>query len=88
MAEASKEPKRIGTVIHYYSQPHVAVIKCDDDVLLGAHVRFAGATTDFEEDIDSMEYDHHKIVSAHQGQEVGVKVKERVREGDRVYAIS
>ncbi len=86
MTETKKEPKVVGTVVHYYGHPHVAVIRCKGDLPLGAHVQFLGATTDFEEDIDSMEYDHHKIMFAKEGEEVGVRVSERVREGDCVYA--
>lgn len=85
MTELLKEPKLIGTVIHYYGRPHAAIVRFSDDIPIGTHVHFAGVTTDFEEDIDSMEYDHRPITLATQGQEVGVHVTERVREGDHVY---
>lgn len=85
MTSFLKMPKLVGMVTHYYGRPHVAVIKCADDIPLGTHVQFIGATTDFEEDIDSMEYEHHPIIFAKQGEEIGIKVEQRVREGDRVY---
>jgi len=53
----------------------------------GANVQFKGATTDFTQTLDSMEYDRKPIASAKKGQEVGVKVVSRVREGDEVYAV-
>ncbi|MBI5732688.1 hypothetical protein HY967_01880 [Candidatus Jorgensenbacteria bacterium] len=82
---ASKEPKPIGEVTHYYSAIGVAIVKFKKAVAVGAEVRFKGATTDFEETIKSMQYDHKDISSAKKGQEVGIKVGDKVREGDEIY---
>ena len=48
-------------------------------------MRIYGATTDCEIVISSMQYDHKPIQAAKKGQEVGIKVDDRVREGDGVY---
>lgn len=87
MDKPLQEPKPVGVVTHYYPHPHVAVIQFTKDIPIGTYVRIHGATTDFEEEIDSMEHNHHLIMVAERGQEVGVKVFERAREGDRVYAM-
>jgi translation initiation factor IF-2 len=50
-------------------------------------VRFQGATTNFEQEITSMQYEHENIESAKKGQEIGVKTNEKVREGDDVYLL-
>lgn len=86
MTELLKAPERVGVVTHYYGRPHVAVIRFSKDVPLGAHIHFVGATTDFEEDIESMEYDHRPVTIAKEDEEIAVNAAERVREGDRVYA--
>ncbi len=74
----------IGTVIHYYDKISVAVVKLDQALHLNDRVLFRGRTTEFEQDIDSMQIQHQSIQSANGGQEVAVKVKERVRCGDTV----
>lgn len=80
------EGKPIGEVTHYYDKAGVAVVKFNKDVAVGTRVKFLGATTDFEETLGSMQLNHEPIQSAKKGQEVGVKVSDKVREGDSVYA--
>ena len=82
----SGEPKPIGEVTHYYGGIGVAIIKFNKAVKSGTAVRFAGATTNFEQTLDSMQFDHKEIASAAKGKEIGVKVKEKVREGDKVFS--
>jgi len=53
----------------------------------GASLHFRGATTDFQQIINSMQYNHKDIDAAKKGQEVGIKVDEKVREGDEVYEV-
>ncbi len=75
----------IGEVTHYYSGIEVAIVKFKKAMKVGAPVRFKGATTDFTETIKSMQYNHQDIAEAKKGQEVGIKVGDKVREGDHVY---
>jgi len=77
--------KPIGEVTHYYGGIGVAIIRFTKAIPRGTSVRFKGATTDFTETIRSMQYDHQDIPEAKKGQEVGVKVTGKVREGDEVY---
>ncbi|PJC65397.1 MAG: hypothetical protein CO020_00885 [Candidatus Colwellbacteria bacterium CG_4_9_14_0_2_um_filter_50_12] len=81
----TNEPKPIGAVTHYFSNINVAIVKFSKEVPVGATVQFKGATTDFNQKISEMQYDHKAITAAKKGQEVGIKVKERVREGDQVF---
>lgn len=81
----AKESEPIGTVTHFYSSLSVAIVKFSTAVDVGTNLRYKGATTDFTEVVRSMQYDHKDITRAKKGQEVGIKVKEKVREGDRVY---
>jgi putative protease len=78
-------PKAIGRVTHFYREIKVAVIKFSKPVKQGTEVSFRGATTDFKQKLDSMQYDHKSLATAPKGKQVGVKVKSRVREGDQVY---
>lgn len=83
-----KQPKPIGVVTHYYGGIGVAIIKFNKAVKVGSEVRFKGAHADFVQELSSMQYDHKDIASAKKGQEVGVKVDEKVHEGDAIYDVA
>ncbi len=82
---AKKAEKPVGVVTHYYGEIGVAIVKFSKAVAAGTRVAFRGATTDFTQPLDSMQYDHKAIEAAPKGKEVGIKVKDRVRDGDEVY---
>jgi translation elongation factor EF-1alpha len=50
-------------------------------------LKYQGHTTDFTEEVASMELDNQPIEEAKVGDLVGIKVKERVRENDKVYKV-
>jgi putative protease len=80
--------KLIGTVVHYFGGPGVAVVKLTDgDLATGDQIHFVGHTTDFTEQVASMEVDHEKVEHGRKGQEVAVKVLERTRHHDRVFKV-
>ncbi len=83
-----KAEKPIGVVTHFYGGLEVAIVKFGAAVPVGTKLHFKGATTDFEDTIRSMQYDHQAIQEAKKGQEVGIKVKDKVREGDEVYLVA
>jgi putative protease len=79
--------KQIGEVTHFYGGLSVAIVKFKEPVKVGDEIWFFGATTDFKEKIGSMQYNHQGIPEAKKGQEVGIKVEGKVREGDEVYRV-
>jgi len=79
------EKKPIGEVTHYYDKIGVAVIRFFKAVKVGDSIQFKGARTDFGQTINSMQFDHKGIDSAKKGAEVGMKVDEHVKEGDKVF---
>lgn len=82
----AKKARVIGKVIHYFDNIKVAVLNLTNSLEIGDVIRIAGGEkTDFQQKVQSMEVDHQKIAKAKKGQEVGLKVKERVREGYKVY---
>ena len=87
MAE-TEEGKLIGKVTHYFDKIGVAVIKLDAPLKVGDTIRIRGGeATDFTQEVKSMEVEHEKIEKARKGEEVGLKVKEKVREGYKVYKL-
>ncbi len=81
------EKKEIGEVTHYFSKIGVAVIKLNDTLKIGDKISIEGATTNFEQTVESMQINKENIEEAKAGQEIGLKVNERAREGDKVYKI-
>lgn len=84
-SKKSDGPEPIGVVTHYYGGLGVAIVKFNRPVKVGEPVHFKGATTDFKATVKSMQYDHQDVTEAKKNQEVGIKVGEKVREGDHVY---
>jgi len=82
-----KEAKQIGEITHYFSHLGVGIFKFKRAVKVGEKIHIKGATTDFVQTISSMQYNHKEIKTAKKGQEVGIKVDEKVREGDKVYEV-
>jgi len=83
--KAVKGPKPIGEVTHFYGNIKVAVVKFKKDIYVGTEIEIKGATTDFKQKIESMQYEHDAVKIAKKGMSVGMKVSKRVREGDLVF---
>ena len=79
------EPKKLGVVTHYYPKVGVGIVKLDDDLNKGTRLKFKGKTTDFEQEISQMQFDHKDIEMGKKGQEVGIKLTDKVRDGDAVF---
>lgn len=77
--------KRVGVVTHFYSKISVGIVKLSSAVKIGEVLNFKGSTTDFTQTLDDMQFDHKEIKEGKKGQEVGIKVREKVRDGDLVY---
>jgi translation initiation factor IF-2 len=82
------EEVKIGLVVKYFAKPEVAAIELTDGSLkVGDTIHITGHTTDFEQEIDSMQVDNVDVEQARKGDAVGIKVKERVRPHDTVYIV-
>ncbi|MGY5865314.1 MAG: translation elongation factor-like protein [Candidatus Thorarchaeota archaeon] len=79
--------KRVGTVSRYFHKIGVAAIVLEDEIKVGSKIRIEGATTNFEMNVDSMQVDRNDIATGSKGQEIAIKVSERVREKDIVYLV-
>ena len=79
--------KYIGQVTHYYSRIGVAVLELEDGLTVGDMVHLSGHTTDFIQQVKSLEVEHRKLQAVGAGADVALKVEERVRKGDKVYKV-
>ncbi|MCJ7720302.1 MAG: translation elongation factor-like protein [Candidatus Hadarchaeum sp.] len=82
------EKKPIGKIAHYFTKISVAVIDLSDELKVGDRISIEGATSNFEQAVNSMQIEHDDVKSATAGQSVGMKVDQRVRQGDLVFKIS
>jgi putative protease len=78
---------KVGEVTHWYGGLGVAGVDITDDVHLGDRIHIHGHTTDFVQPVGSIEIDHHKVGVAHQGDAIGIRVRDRVRVHDEVFVV-
>ena len=82
------EREKVGEVFKYWSKIGVAGIKVTEGFIqVGDTIQIQGATTNFEQKIESMQIEKAQVDKAVKGQSIGVKVKEAVRPGDSIYKI-
>ncbi|MFH1461073.1 MAG: EF-Tu/IF-2/RF-3 family GTPase [Patescibacteria group bacterium] len=83
------EEKLVGKITHYFTNIGVGVIEVTNGKLKkGDKIHIKGATTDFEQSIDSMQIEHENVEKAKKGEAAGLKVEQQVREGDEVYLVT
>ena len=80
--------EEVGRVDRYFRKVGVAALELTGDLSIGDRIRFSGATTDFEMDVDSMQINLNPVESAGSGDDVGIKVPERVRPNDKVLRLN
>ena len=73
--------KPIGKVTHYYDKIGVAIIELSGALKVGDRIKLEGGKNEFEQTVDSIEIDRKPVSSASTGNVVGIKVKEKIREG-------
>jgi putative protease len=79
--------EQIGEVVHFYGKINVGVLRCTKSLKVGDKVHFLGRHTDFEQEIASMQVEHEAVEEVGSGDEVAIKVKQRVRRGDKIYRL-
>jgi len=79
----------IGKITHYFPKAKAGVMKITKGTLaLGDVIHIKGHTTDFKQKVYSIQLDRVPLEKASKGQEIGLRVKSRVRQHDVVYKIS
>ena len=82
------EEKRIGEIIKFFGKIGVAAIRLSEGSLkVGETIHIVGHTSDFTQFIDSMQIENKNVQEAGPGADIGIKVKDRVREHDVVYKV-
>jgi putative protease len=79
--------EEIGVIVKFFAKPSVAALELTGGIKVGDLLRYKGHTTDFTEEVTSMQIDNDPVQEAKAGDMVGIKVKDRVRENDKVYKV-
>jgi putative protease len=77
----------IGKVEKFFGKISVAAIKITGGELSVGKDKIKGHSTDFEQQVDSMQVEHASVQKVKAGDEVGIKVAQKVHENDTVYVI-
>lgn len=75
----------VGKVTHYYDKIGVAVVRLEKNVRIGDKLKFIKGTNSFEREVSSMQFEHQSIEEGKKGQEVAMKVDQKVTDGALVY---
>jgi hypothetical protein len=82
------EEKKVGEVIKFFGKIGVAAIRLTEGGMkVGDQIRIVGHTTDLIQPLDSMQMENQDILEAGPGADIGIRVKDKVREHDVVYKI-
>lgn len=82
------EEELIGKVIHYYGNLGVAIVELSATIKVGQAVHFKGAHDDFVQEVKELEYEHQSISEGKAGQQVGLKVDQKIHENDQVFSVT
>jgi len=86
----AQEEKRtpVGRITHFFSKIGVAVVELTGTLRVGDDILIEGKQTSFRQKVESMQIEHQNITVGEAGKSVGLKLNDRVREGDVVFIIS
>jgi len=84
-AQAKPKEKLLGLIDHYFKNISVAAIRVKAPFKVGDVIHVLGHTTNFYQRVDSMQIDHQEVARVKKGDDVGMKIKEFVRDNDKVY---
>ena len=80
--------EKIGEITHYFGHIPAGIIKLTGTLKKGTKIHIKGATTDFTQEVTSMQVDHKDIEEAKKGKEIGIEIDQKVRDGDEVFIVT
>jgi len=81
------EEQQVGVVDHFFGNISVSMIKLTDVLMVGDKIRIKGNTSDFVQDVTSMQIDRVPAQEAKAGDLISIKVEQKVRKDDAVYKV-
>ena len=75
------DPKVIGTITHYYDNIGVGVINLKGTLKVGDSIMLRRGDQEFTQEVESMQVEHKNVEKAKKGDDVGLKLSQKVKEG-------
>ena len=82
---SEEELIEIGRLTHIFSKISVAVIDLKLPLSKGDRILIKGPTTDFEQNVESLQIDRKEVARVEAGQSAGLKLTKPAKEKDVVY---
>ena len=84
----SGAPIEVGVVLHYYPRAAAGVVALTRPIHRGDTIHVRGQTTDFVQAVQELALEGAPVSEGLPPQQVGVRLAQRARAGDRVYRVS
>jgi putative protease len=78
----------IGTITHYYGHISVAIVQLSDSLKVGENIHIKGHTSDFTQEVSSMQIEHKDVSEAKSGDLVGIKIAQKAHPQDKVFKVT
>lgn len=78
---------KVGKISHVYGKIGVGVVELTGKLSVGDTIKIKGHERDFEQVVTSMQIEMESVESASKGQSIGLKLDEKVKDGDLVYKV-
>jgi len=85
--DKDEEIEEIGVITSYFSKIGVGAIKIKKKLKVGDTIGIRGATTNFDQKVESMQLNHKNITEAKKDDEIGIKLSDKVRKNDKVFLV-
>ena len=88
MEEEKRNIEEVGLVTDFFSHVSAAVIQLSAPLKVGDKILIQGHTTNLEQVIESMQIEKQPVQEAKAGDNIRIKVSERVRKNDKVCKVN
>ncbi len=79
---------QVGQIIHYFDHVSVAELTLTEPLHVGDTIHILGHATDFQQKVTSLQIEHQSVNEAKPGDDVGMKVVQKVHAHDKVFKLT
>ncbi|MFQ5952682.1 MAG: translation elongation factor-like protein [Candidatus Omnitrophota bacterium] len=80
--------QEIGKITHWYGHLSVGLVELTDTLKVGETIHIKGHTSDFTQEVESIQIEHENVPEAKAGDVIGIKVTDKVHPHDTVYKVT
>lgn len=79
---------QVGQVTHYFDHISVAVLALTEPLRVGDTIHILGHSTDFKQEVTSLQIEHQPVDEAKPGDDVAMRVIQKVHPHDKVFKLT